>query len=532
MGRSHCFRSLPVLARRISLFLTMIFATGSEQVLAEQPPQYIGFWTAGTYPIDLATDDAGNVYITDSPSQGDHSIYKYSDTGALLARWGRRGNGPGEFDAPNGIAVASNGDIYVSEFSNNRVQRLSSSGTPLGMWGGSGSSPGEFRQAEDLAIDAAGRIYVADGVNARIQVFTSTGTFLYQWGSPGNSPGMFGYPAAIAIDQSGHVFVADGGNNRIQKFTLSGEFVTMWGSTGSGAGRFQSPEHLSVDEQGNLFVSDWGNQRIQKFSSTGEFLSKWGDSNQFTDIRDSVVLPSGDILVADRTAKVQRFSPCTICPPAPATVHPKILLHVAPVIAGNACQSGVLQNCENAIVRGGLSTAEGPFSLVYLLVVPRTTPDVAGVQCGIDYQLGQSDALSDMRGIDIYSWTLCATMEFRTSSPLWPTPGSGNTIIWDSENDCQNGAQETIVAGYFYVGAYSTDILRATVHPATGLAKIASCTSAETEIDETELGAVAFSAGAVRPGCNPCLESACQFQEDLPIVVRSTTWSAIKILYH
>jgi DNA-binding beta-propeller fold protein YncE len=69
-----------------------------------------------------------------------------------------------------------------------------------------------------LATDAQGNVYVADAANCRIQVFTGAGAYIAQWGTPGSGNGQFVTPTGVAVDGSGNVYVADRDNNRIQKF--------------------------------------------------------------------------------------------------------------------------------------------------------------------------------------------------------------------------------------------------------------------------------------------------------------------------
>src|SRR5690606_6703724 len=86
-------------------------------------------------------------------------------------------------------------------------------------WGTYGIRDGNFNSPTGIAVDSEGNVYVVDSLNNRIQKFTSDGTFVLKWGSDGRSDGKFSYPTGIAVDSEGNVYVADTGNNRIQKFT-------------------------------------------------------------------------------------------------------------------------------------------------------------------------------------------------------------------------------------------------------------------------------------------------------------------------
>jgi DNA-binding beta-propeller fold protein YncE len=92
------------------------------------------------------------------------------------------------------------------------------------------NADGSFRFPTGIAIDKDGNVYVADSWNNRIQKFTSDGTFITKWGSTGSGDGEFRFPTGIAIDKDGNVYVADFSNNRIQKFTSNGTFITQVGS--------------------------------------------------------------------------------------------------------------------------------------------------------------------------------------------------------------------------------------------------------------------------------------------------------------
>jgi len=151
-------------------------------------------------------------------------------------------------------------------------------------------------------------------------------------------------------------------------------------------------------------------------------------------------------------------------------------------------------------------------------------PNIAGLQCGLQYQNGAPENLNDGTGIDVFGWNLCATLEFQTTGPnQWPRPGGGNLITWNSLTVCQEG--ETGVAGYFYMGAYGPDTMRLTVRPVDSAAKIANCASVETPLTDADLGYAAFSVGGVTAGCNPC-STGCS-----GVPVETTTWGGIKSLY-
>lgn len=142
-------------------------------------------------------------------------------------------------------------------------------------WGEYGFDDGQFQGPYDVAVDKNGNVYVTDVNNARIQKFDGSGNFLTKWGSPGSGNGQFAGLRGIGVDGSGNVYVADRSNNRIQKFDGDGNYITQWGSQGSGDGQFNYPMDVAVDTDGNVYVADCYNSRIQKFDSNGTYITQW-----------------------------------------------------------------------------------------------------------------------------------------------------------------------------------------------------------------------------------------------------------------
>ena len=143
-------------------------------------------------------------------------------------------------------------------------------------WGTNGSSDEQFDGPWDIAVAPDGNVYVADALNHRIQKFTSDGVFVSKWGTSGTGNGQFNQPWGIGVAPDGSVYVADTGNNRIQKFTSNGVFVSKWGASGTDDGEFNTPYGVGMASDGSVYVADNYNYRIQKFTSDGVFVSKWG----------------------------------------------------------------------------------------------------------------------------------------------------------------------------------------------------------------------------------------------------------------
>ena len=219
----------------------------------------------------------------------------------LLAtqRWGETGaagTGPGQFNHPRGIAVGPDGNLYVVDSDNHRVQVFDARGAFLRQWGsncnlatnlgcmdpdGSGpleSGDGQFQEPWGIAAGPDGRIYVTDTWNHRIQVFAADGTFLAKWGAygqTGDASWLFYGPRDVAVDAAGQVFVTDTGNKRVMVFDQDGNYLRQWGGGGAEPGQFEEPVGIAVDVDGQVYIADTWNQRVQVFDGQGTYLRQW-----------------------------------------------------------------------------------------------------------------------------------------------------------------------------------------------------------------------------------------------------------------
>ncbi|MFC2019340.1 6-bladed beta-propeller [Chloroflexota bacterium] len=188
----------------------------------------------------------------------------------FITKWGSPGFGDYQFSTPVGGAVDASGNFYVSDLSNNRIQKFDSSGTYITEWGSQGPGNGQFNIPSGVAVDTSGNVYVCEYTNNRIQKFDSDGVFITKWGSEGNGDSQFNAPRAIAVDASGNVYVTDSLNHRIQVFDSTGNFITEWGSYGQDDGQFWEPTGIAIDPVGRVYITEEGNDRIQVFSTVSQ----------------------------------------------------------------------------------------------------------------------------------------------------------------------------------------------------------------------------------------------------------------------
>ena len=229
----------------------------------------------------MTVDREGNVWATDAQAKDGkgQQVFKFSPEGKVLLTLGKAGvagEGNDVFSGPADVVVAGNGDIFVADghvagTAIGRIVKFSKSGTFIKAWGKRGNGPGEFDTAHAMAMDSRGRIFVADRGNNRIQIFDQDGRFLDQWKQ-------FGRPSGVFIDQRDTIYVADSQSNA----TLNPGFKRgiRIGSAKDGAVTAMVPsvepdpdknnnagwEGVAADASGNLFAAEVTTEMLRKFA--------------------------------------------------------------------------------------------------------------------------------------------------------------------------------------------------------------------------------------------------------------------------
>lgn len=127
------------------------------------------------------------------------------------------------------------------------------------------TSPGDFAKPAGVAVDQEGNLYVADTLNNRIEIFDADGQFISTFGKAGDGPGYFARPKGVAIDSDGHVWVADGVQDRVQVFTKDGQLCIAFGGHGLLPGQFQGLVGISIDKNDRVFTTEIFPGRAQEF---------------------------------------------------------------------------------------------------------------------------------------------------------------------------------------------------------------------------------------------------------------------------
>ncbi|MGP8252459.1 MAG: SMP-30/gluconolactonase/LRE family protein [Terracidiphilus sp.] len=174
-------------------------------------------------PVGLAIDTTNRfLYVVDT--QQDQVIVYDADTYKLLRRIGTGGKNhtltsPGDFGAPQGVAVDPDGNVYVTDTLNDRVEIFDADGNFISTFGKNGDGPGYFARPKGIAIDGDGHIWVADEVQDRLQAFNKDGQLLTYIGyKHGDLPGQFQALVGVAIDKNNRVFTTEQYPGRLQEF--------------------------------------------------------------------------------------------------------------------------------------------------------------------------------------------------------------------------------------------------------------------------------------------------------------------------
>ena len=236
-------------------------------------------WGVGLFefPHNLTIDREGNVWTTD---EGNHVVRKFTPTGELLmsiGEQGKAGDSPNHLTSPTGVAVAPDGNIFVTEGHDNsptapvaRVSKWTADGKFIKTWGSTGPAPGQFSTPHTIAFDSQGRVFVGDRNNNRIQIFDQEGKYLDAWTQ-------FSRPSGIYIDRNDMIYVADSESGSVEPANKAwkrgirigslkdGKVIAFIPDPAENPPSTSSAEGLAVDRNGIIYGAEVGQRALKRY---------------------------------------------------------------------------------------------------------------------------------------------------------------------------------------------------------------------------------------------------------------------------
>lgn len=315
-----------------------------------------GFGSLGTgdgefnQPHGLTTDSSGNIFVVDT---NNHRVQVFQENGTFIRSFGNNTiSDPAWLEFPKDAEVLSNGDVLVTSQNSYVIKKFDSAGSVITSWGSQGTGNIQFHAPQYLTQATDGTIWVTDFSLKRLQHFTNSGVFVEVIQNNGQTAGLFTTPYSFDFDSSGNIFVLDD-TRRVQKFDPSGNYLStpilagvitdgsayhiaiaptsqnilvstevnvwvfdstgtfintlgahgVWAdppADGTGDGEFNHARGMDFDSTGLLYVVDYFNARVQKFDLAGiadpggGYLAQWpvmtNPENIFIDANDHIFI--------------------------------------------------------------------------------------------------------------------------------------------------------------------------------------------------------------------------------------------------
>ena len=190
-------------------------------------------------PINIRFDKEGLIYVTDTLRE---QVVVFNPNGSYNTAYGK----PGDF-LPVDVAVIDD-EIYIVDRREHRIEVYDKKTRELKrVLGSLGREPGQFNRPINMTVDTEGNIYVTDQMNNRIQKIDREGKPLLQFGQAGDTPGCFSRPKGVAVDREGHIYVVDAMHHVVQLFDQKGQALMHFGGGGTDDGQLALPAQIALD---------------------------------------------------------------------------------------------------------------------------------------------------------------------------------------------------------------------------------------------------------------------------------------------
>ncbi len=212
----------------------------------------------------LALDDDDRLFVADAKL---HHVLVFNPKHEQEAAFGAE-----VLVRPGGVAIdRENRFLYVADTGNDVVDVFDADNFKLLRQIGKPSrkhdqtDPGTFSLPEGVAVDRDGNVYVTDTFNDRVEIFDADGEFISTFGKNGDGPADFERPKGIAVDCDGHIWVVDAAQNLVKVFNQQGRLLIYFGGQGYYPGQFMGPWGIAIDQSNRVIVSETFPGRVQVF---------------------------------------------------------------------------------------------------------------------------------------------------------------------------------------------------------------------------------------------------------------------------
>ena len=482
----------------------------------QYPPEVLTSVRLDRAPVSLSYDGSGTLYVVDRVAT------TALTTDLMMTRsWGEGGQvlcGPFWVAAEDGQNCYVLATVYASGCNPIKIHRFSREGRLLNTF--CGSCVGVA-----LAASPYGGVYTVNVDASSIWAFDEAGDLVTSWSTGFRQLAAAPPKPDLAVGADGTIFLSVPSSSSIVRFSPSGGRIGVW--SGANCPQMQRPQMIDAAPDGGLYVYDSQRNTIQRYDADGAFQYEW----TYPGLNCALAVDEDGFVYAGTSSGVVKFDnhAQTEGPPERLAPHDgAILLHVGS--AGGAIPScqGLPDRPQEIVTKGLADAGGGATYYVYVLGSPSTLKDqndgLTGIQLALDYLVADSANVN----LRVFGWQPCSVIDFPQDDR--PESGTGNTITWTANpSTCQR--RDLVVAGYFYVVAYTPVTLAVIGYSSTGLGKIANCAGAEVVVDASRMGWVSFG-GAERAGasggCNPlvapCVKSGTQTEP--------ATWGRLKTMFH
>ncbi|PAE44463.1 6-bladed beta-propeller [Bacillus sp. 7884-1] len=216
------------------------------------------------FPYGISIDEKGRVFVADLYN-GKISIF--DEKGKFIEYFAPEANKEGKVSAPAALRIIDK-KVYVTDIKANKAYVFDMTGKLLLEVGKPGVNDGEFNSPNGITADEEGNIYVVDTGNQRVQIFDKQGKFvkIINGSNDGKGESVFVNPRGIGIDSTGKMYVVSNLTHMVYGFDKDGKKIFQMGGMGEQNGQFYLPNGLFIDSKDNVYITDTLNLRVQVFN--------------------------------------------------------------------------------------------------------------------------------------------------------------------------------------------------------------------------------------------------------------------------